>query len=130
GMVPLKTAEILASLKQTEAVRKPETRLHLLGVTRLDRISDFRNLGVVSFDSTSPLRQAFKDDKDNYYTPERTCSAIRVPQVEGNPKMRNRITAGEVSQADARRLERSCLDLLERYDRGECGVSEVVKVLR
>jgi hypothetical protein len=130
GMVPLKTPEILACLKQTEAVRKPETRLHLLGVTRLDRILEFRNLGVVSFDSTSPLRQAFKDDKDNYYTPERTYSAIRVPQVEGNAKMRNRIVAGEVSQQEARRLEGECLGLLERFDRDECGVPEVVRALR
>src|SRR5262249_22067857 len=105
GMVPLKTPEILACLKQTESVRHPEPRLHLLGVTRLDRIPDFRKLGVVSFDRTSPLRQAFKDEKDNYYTPERTYSAIRVPQVEGNAKMRNRIVAGEVSQREARWLE-------------------------
>jgi hypothetical protein len=130
GMVPLKTPEILSCLKAIRDVRRKDTQLHLLGVTRLEQIQAFRELGVVSFDSTSPLRQAFKDDKDNYYTPERTYSAIRVPQVEGNPKMRNRITAGEVSQAEARRLERSCLELLERYDRGECGVSEVVKVLR
>ncbi len=25
-------------------------------------------MGVVSFDSTSPLRQAFKEDKGNYYS--------------------------------------------------------------
>jgi hypothetical protein len=130
GMVPLKTPEILGCLKQTEAVRKHETSLHLLGVTRLDRIPDFRKLGVVSFDSTSPLRQAFKDDKDNYYTPERTYSAIRVPQVEGNAKMRRRIAAGEVSQKEARRLESECLDLLERFDRAECEVPEVVRALR
>ncbi len=130
GMVPLKTPEILACLKQTEQVRNRETRLHLLGVTRLDRIPDFRKLGVSSFDSTSPLRQAFKDDKDNYYTPERTYTAIRVPQVEGNPKLRSRIAAGEVSQQEARRLERECLDLLDRYDRGESDVPEVVQALR
>jgi hypothetical protein len=84
----------------------------------------------VSFDSTSPLRQAFKDDKDNYYTPDRAYSAIRVPQVDGNTKLRNRITAGEVSQDEARRLEARCLALLERFDRGECGVSDVTEALR
>ena len=69
-------------------------------------------MGVASFDSTSPLRQAFKDDKDNYYTPERTYCAIRVPQVEGNAKMRGRIVAGTVNQGEARRLERTCLETL------------------
>jgi len=130
GMVPLKTAEILSCLKKTRQALNHEVKLHLLGVTRLDAIQEFRNLGVVSFDSTSPLRQAFKDDKDNYYTPNRTYTAIRVPQVEGNAKMRSRIVAGEVSQADARRLERACLDALEQYDRGACEVSEVVGILR
>src|SRR3954451_17755838 len=126
-MVPLKTAEILSCLRRVREVLRPGIRLHLLGVTRLDRIQEFSDLGVVSFDSTSPLRQAFKDDKDNYYTPERTYCAIRVPQVEGNAKMRNRVTAGEVNQGDARRLDRACLDALERFDRGECEVQDVVR---
>jgi hypothetical protein len=130
GMVPLKTPEILACLKAVAGIRRPSTKLHLLGVTRLDRIQEFQELGVTSFDSTSPLRQAFKDDKDNYYTPERTYCAIRVPQVEGNAKMRNRITAGEVVQQDARRLERACLEALERLDRGQCEVGEAVEALR
>jgi hypothetical protein len=130
GMVPLKTPEILACLKSIQAVRHPKTQLHLLGVTRIERIPTFRDLGVVSFDSTSPLRQAFKDDKDNYYTMDRTYCAIRVPQVEANPKMRGRIVAGEVGQAEARRLEQGCLEALERFDGGKGAVSKVLKLLR
>jgi hypothetical protein len=130
GLVPLKTAEILSCLRRVRDVLRPGIRLHLLGVTRLDRIQEFAGLGVVSFDSTSPLRQAFKDDTDNYYTPDRTYCAVRVPQVEGNAKMRGRIAAGTVNQAEARRLERACLETLERFDRGECDVSEAVRVLR
>jgi hypothetical protein len=129
-MVPLKTPEILSCLRRVRDVLRTGIRLHLLGVTRLDRIREFADLGVVSFDSPSPLRQAFKDDKDNYYTPERSYCAIRVPQVEGNAKMRGRIVAGTVNQAEARRLERAYLEALERFDRGECGVPEVVQVLR
>ena len=72
-----------------------------LGVTRTDRVMTFASHGVVSFDSTSPLRQAFKDDKDNYYTMDRTYTAIRVPQVEGNPSLQKRIRAGLVSQEQA-----------------------------
>jgi hypothetical protein len=130
GMVPLKTNEILSCLRRVKKVLRRGTRLHLLGVTRIDRTQEFKQLGVISFDSTSPLRQAFKDDKDNYYTPDRTYSAIRVPQVEGNAKLRNRIVAGEVNQGEARRLERGCLQSLERFDEGQCEADEVLRVLR
>ena len=82
GMVPLKTREILECLAKINDVRSPDTKLHLLGVTRTDHVSAFAGCGVASFDSTSPLRQAFKDDRDNYYTLDRTYTAIRIPQVE------------------------------------------------
>lgn len=109
GMVPLKTADIREVLEGLQEVRKSGTKLHLLGVTRIDHIASFERWGVASFDSTSPLRQAFKDKDDNYHTAERTFSAIRVPQVEGNPKFQAAIRAGRVSQDDARRLEKACL---------------------
>lgn len=130
GVVPLKTPEILASLEAIDAVRKKKTRLHLLGVTRTEHIPAFKGFGVVSFDSTSPLRKAFKDDKDNYYTMDRTYTAVRVPQVEGNPGLRKRIRAGMISQEKARKLERECLELLRRYDDGEVGLDPLLAVLR
>ena len=70
----------------------------MLGVTRFEHINHFRKLGVISFDSTSPLRQAFMDEKDNFYTMDRTYQAIRVPQVEGNPQLQARIRSGELNQ--------------------------------
>ena len=130
GMVPLKTHEILACLEAIQSVRRPATRFHLLGVTRSDRVATFKESGVVSFDSTSPLRQAFKDDKDNYYTMERTYTAVRVPQVEGNPGLQRRIKAGIVSQERARKLERTCLDSLRRYDEGGVRLEELLLALR
>jgi hypothetical protein len=38
--------------------------------------------------------------------------------------------AGEVNQGEARRLERGCLELLERFDEGQCGAEEVLRILR
>lgn len=130
GMVPLKTPEILASLKAIDRVRKKRTRLHLLGVTRTEHVPAFREFGVISFDSTSPLRQAFKDDKDNYYTMDRTYTAVRVPQVEGNPGLQKRIRAGMISQEKARKLERQCLELLRKYDADEVGLDPLLTALR
>lgn len=129
GMVPLKTREILACLAGVKEVRSPDTRLHLLGVTRTNHVSAFADYGVISFDSTSPLRQAFKDDKDNYYTPDRTYTAIRVPQVEGNPRLQRMISSGAVSQERARRLEKLCLENLRRYDAGECPLDEALEAI-
>lgn len=130
GMVPLKTTEILASLEAVKSYRRPDVRLHLLGVTRCEQVKQFGAYGVVSFDSTSPLRQAFKDLKDNYYAPDRTYSAIRVPQVHANPELVRRILAGKVHQGDAQRLERECLQALGAYDIGEVLIDDVLNLLR
>ena len=56
---------------------------------------------MASFDSTSPLRQAFKHDRENYYTAEKFYAAVRVPQVEGNNKLQQRIISGAVKQEEA-----------------------------
>jgi hypothetical protein len=113
GMVPLKTPEILRCLAAIDDVRSPRTQLHLLGVTRCEQVEAFTRYGVTSFDSTSPFRQAFKDDRDNYYTIGRTYVAIRIPQVDGNAKLRNAILAGQCDQGEAIRLERECLKALQ-----------------
>lgn len=129
GMVPLKTKEILAALQAASDVRGADTVFHLLGVTRIERVGDFSSFGVVSFDSTSPLRQAFKDDKDNYYASERTFTAVRIPQVEGNLNLKRRIQAGEVSQDVARRLERTALDAMTRFDSGAMSLDDTLSAL-
>lgn len=129
GMVPLKTRDVLASLHAIQAIRNPNTTLHLLGITRIEQLKTFASLGVASFDSTSPLRQAFKDEKDNYYTPERQFAAIRIPQVQGNPKLQRAISSGKVRQEEALRLEKACLDAMRRYDGGSMPVHDVLALL-
>jgi hypothetical protein len=129
GMVPLKTHEILACLRQTSTVRDPRTRLHLLGITRAAQMAEFVALGVTSFDSTSAFRQAFKDDKDNYHTPDGTFTALRVPQVDGNAKLKAGVQAGRVAQRDAVEREQACLRLLRDYDSGGAPVQTVLDAL-
>lgn len=132
GMVPLKTLQILACLREIDRVRDPEVPLHLLGVTRTDQlenVSAFAGFGVASFDSTSPFRQAFKDDKDNYYSPSRSYVALRVPQVEGNAKLQARVRAGIIPQAEAIKLERRCLERIRAYDAGETTLNSVLRAL-
>jgi hypothetical protein len=129
GLVPLKTREILEILEACGPKRRKTVRIHLLGVTRPDSIPAFAGFGVVSFDSTSPLRQAFKDSKDNYYSLDRTFMAVRVPQVDGNPGLLRAIQAGQVSQERARYLERQCLETLRHWDAGRAPLAEVLKWL-
>lgn len=129
GMVPLKTEEVMRCLEAIDEVRDKKTKLHLLGVSRIANVKNFDKLGVHSFDSTSPLRQAFKEDLDNYYTTKRNYSAIRVPQVEGNQSLRRRIQAGEVKQEVARRLEKACMKALVDFDNRKGRRSSVVDLL-
>ena len=129
GMVPLRTADILATLEEVAGVKRPDVGLHLLGVTRPGEMQTFASLGVTSFDSTSPFRQAFKDATDNYYAPDTTYVAVKVPQVDGNAALKRRISSGVVDQRAAQEGERNCLDLLRRYDRDEATCEEVLEAL-
>jgi hypothetical protein len=129
GMVPLKTNEILACMKSIDKVRRDDVQLHLLGITRCEHVALFANCGVTSFDSTSPFRQSFKDDSDNYYLLNRTYTALRVPQVDGNPKLRGRIRAGQVRQDTAIALERKCLSALRRFDAGQLKAASALEAL-
>ncbi len=130
GMVPLKTPEILECLAAVDGVRRSETQLHLLGVTRCEHVEAFSGFGVTSFDSTSPFRQSFKDDRDNYYAVDRTYTALRVPQVDANPKLKASIRAGRVDQRLALDLEDRCLRTLRRFDAGKASVRKTLDALR
>jgi queuine/archaeosine tRNA-ribosyltransferase len=129
GMVPLKTPEIEACLRAIEDVRLSKTRLHLLGITRTELVKNYERYGVTSFDSTSPFRQAFKDDRDNYYTRKRKYLAIRVMQIDANHRLKQRVLAGELDQNQGRTLEQKCLRTLLAYDRDECSIERTLNAL-
>jgi hypothetical protein len=109
--------EILQVLESVKTKISPSTQLHLFGVSRLEHIGEFSKLGVVSFDSTSPLTQAFKEDHDNYHAMDKKYCAIRVPQVDINVQLKNRILSGQVKQSEAFRLESGCLEALQLFDK-------------
>lgn len=126
GMVPLRTADILSSLQQIDAIRRSETKLHLLGITRLESVREFERYGVVSIDSTSPLVKAFKDDRDNYFAFDGTYTAVRIPQVEGNMTLRKKISSGQLSQDIARALEKGALESMELYAKRKMSLDAVL----
>jgi hypothetical protein len=130
GMVPLKTLQIIECLEVIDEVRDAATTFHLLGVTRTENVTSFASYGVTSFDSTSPFRQAFKDDKDNYHWRTRTYTALRIPQVEGNIKLAARIRAGHIDQQQAHRLEQRALRAVRAYDQEKASIISVLAALR
>lgn len=129
GMVPLKTPEILSVLQAVAPELRPSTELHLLGITRVEAMEEFSALGVTSFDSTTPLRQAFMDDRNNYHTPDGAYVAIRVPQVDGNPNLKRAILSGKVAQSEAIRLERSAMQAVREYGAGHADLATTVEAL-
>lgn len=129
GMVALKTPDILECLLYIDQVREPSTELHLLGVTRLDSMEQFARHGVTSFDSTSPFRQSFMDDRKNYHAPGGAYVAIRVPQVDGNAALKRRVLSGIVSPKVAVASEREALKRLRSFDSGSGSVDDVLEAL-
>jgi len=126
GLVPMKTPDILMALAAVKTVLKTSTKLHLLGVTRCENFAAFKEYGVISFDSTSAFLQAFKSDRDNYHTDKDHYLALRVPQIEGNAKLKGAILSGQIHQETARKLERECLRLLVAFDQGKEDLSIVL----
>ncbi len=130
GLVPLKVMQILDCLEAVQKVRLPDTSLHLLGISRTEHYATFQALGVRSIDSTSPFRQAFKDDKDNYYTADTNYVALRIPPSEGNPSLRGRISAGQLDQSVVRKAEERALAAVRAYDQGRGTLTAALKALR
>ena len=96
----------------------------------MNNIAEFASLGVTSIDSTSPFRQSFMDEDDNYHTKTENYVAIKVPQTNGNPALVRRIKSGEVDQRKAMDLEKKCLETLRKYDSSKRSLKYTLKVLR
>lgn len=127
GLVPLKVDTIKAVLTAIRERIRPETKIHLLGFAKADSIREFADFGITSFDSTSPLIRAFKDEKANYYSQGsggrlEYYSAIRIPQATENFRLVQGIKRGQFTAEDLLRRERRALDELRAYDRGASSV--------
>ena len=128
GIAYRNTDEVLECLEAINEVRRPHIKLHLFGISRCQQLKKFSQLGISSIDSTSPLKKAFKDDKDNYYTFDRTYPALRIPQL-GSSKLNRRIKAGELNQNRLRTFEQRCLQNLIEYDQNQCNLKKAINAL-
>lgn len=122
GLVPLRVDAIKEVLSAIRERIRPETKIHLLGFAKADSIEEFTDFGITSFDSTSPLIRAFKDEKANYYSEGSGgrlsyYTAIRIPQAIENARLMQGIKRGQFSAEDLVRREKRALGELRAYDR-------------
>ena len=127
GMVPLKPDAIKTVLSFIRSKIKNSTRLHILGFAKAESIQEFTGFGITSFDSTSPLIRAFKDERSNYYMQSPAggleyYTAIRIPQAIENPRLMQGIKRGIFRAEDLQARERKALDLLRAFDKGQANL--------
>lgn len=123
GLVPLKVDVIKAVLGAIRERISASTDIHLLGFAKADQIQGFTSFGISSFDSTSPLIRAFKDEKANYYMESPNggleyYTAIRVPQAIENARLTQGAKRGLFNPEDLQRREQLALSTLRAYDKG------------
>lgn len=134
GMVPLKSPEIKKCLTAVREAVPQSTRLHILGFAKADEIDSFHGFDIASFDTTSPLIRAFKDSKQNYYLPRdqnrlEYFTSIRVPQALENPRLKKAVKRGVFRAEDLSSMEKSALNALRAFDRGEAEVEETLEAV-
>ena len=123
GLVPLKVDAIKQVLETIRRKIGPEPKLHLLGFAKADHIHQFTGYGITSFDSTSPLIRAFKDEKANYYHENQEggldyYTAIRIPQALENTRLMQGIKRGLFRAEDLVKMEQNALKKLRDFDKG------------
>lgn len=125
GMASLRTQQIHRALSCVrDAV--PDVRLHLFGFTKADNIEEFAQYNLASFDSTSPVIRAFKDDRANMMLGDTWLTAIRVPYVDTNTRFRKQILAGQKERKRLQRLEEGALRSLRDYGDGRTDIEQVL----
>lgn len=131
GLVPLKVdaiKEVLATIRNKIG---SAPKMHLLGFAKADHIAQFTGYGITSFDSTSPLIRAFKDNKSNYYMDNGRggldyYTAVRVPQALDNARLMQGVKRGLFHAEDLQDREQRALRVLREFDQGKRSFDETL----
>jgi len=104
---------------------------NLLGFAKAEQIDQFVKYNIASFDSTSPLVRAFKDETANYYLEDpqgglEYHTAIRIPQAIENPKLLQAMKKGILRGEDLQIEEAQALRALRQFDVGKLSVDSTV----
>jgi hypothetical protein len=122
GLARAQNREIIPVLKAIHPHVEPHVRIHLFGVARVEAVPLFQHLGITSFDSAGPLRQAWLSSDRNYHTLSGNhYMAIRVPPVTGK-RAKKVLDAGHYNFETLEGLEQDALAALREYDAGHLGI--------
>ncbi|MBJ6146295.1 tRNA-guanine transglycosylase DpdA [Hymenobacter sp. BT559] len=130
GLNCLKSAAIVECVTACFLAKAEKTEFHLLGVSRAEHMALFAQLGVTSFDSTMPMRQAVKDDKDNFHGKEGHYAAIKLPPTESSPRLQKLIRSQILSADRVQELEQMTLASLRHFDQGIMCLEDVLEILK
>lgn len=127
GIVTMDSNQIVRVV--TEIVQKTDKKLgfHLLGIGRLESLSTLHSLNVLSIDSTTPLKQAFMDDKNNYHFKDQKYCAIRIPQSANNSNVKRMISSGRLSQRLVIEKEMRALTSIREFDRNQLSIDDALE---
>jgi len=134
GLVPLKPEMIKRVIVEVRSAIKPETRLHLLGFAKAETIHEFKDVGIASFDSSSPMIRAFKDNRANFFLDGVSdgleyFAAVRIPQAIENPLLVQGIKRGLFRAEDIQAEERNALAAVRGFDRGEVTLRKAISTV-
>ena len=129
GLVPLDINSCEEIVKSVRDEIGYDIKIHLLGFAKAKQLDRFIKYKITSFDSTSPLIRAFKDEKDNYYTPKDHYTAIRIPSSQKTPALKRKVSSGLVDQEEAEKLEEKALSSIRAYDKNEETLENTLKAL-
>ncbi|MGJ0287399.1 tRNA-guanine transglycosylase DpdA [Aliarcobacter cryaerophilus] len=129
GLVPLDINSCEEIVKSVRDEIGYDIKIHLLGFAKAKQLDRFIKYKITSFDSTSPLIRAFKDEKDNYYTPKDHYTAIRIPSSQKTPALKRKVSSGLVDQEEAEKLEEKALSSIRAYDKGKETLENTLKAL-
>lgn len=123
GLVPLNAESIHRALAAIRELIPLYVRLHILGFGKIDQIGEFLDYGIASFDTTSPMIRAFKDNKSNFFMPSdneklKAYTAIRIPHSSESRTLSILVKKGHFTHEMLHRLESDALDSLRQFDRG------------
>jgi hypothetical protein len=133
GMVPLGSAQICRVLDAIgdKVSRAQDCKLHILGFAKADQLHEFKKYSIYSFDTTSPLLRAFKDNVRNYYQLQNEggldyFTAIRIPSTASPSVQRRLIKPGKEKLEDLVAMEGRALMNVRKYTEGQASIDEAV----
>jgi len=129
GMVPLDVDSCEEIVKAIRDEIGYEIKIHLLGFAKAKQLERFVPYKITSFDSTSPLIKAFKDSRNNYFTPDKFYTAVRIPSSDGTAALKRKISSGVLDQKTTQVLEKKALDTIRDYDINKASLEETLFAL-